>query len=179
MKRLAIAISVLGLVGAAGALVPAGAAGSSLTVPAKGPAKTSTSWSGTVPLGLDPTAQSCSQGSKLSVEKHTFTVAVPKGAYNIVNASLALTVESNPFLNGDFIELLDPSGQNVGADQQKAQMEVDVPNPEPGTWTAEVCQFLPDDHTDGHPYTAQVTITTTCKGHSPCPAPVKKAKKKR
>lgn len=179
MKKLALALSVTALVGAAACLVPAdAAAGTSITVPAKGPTQVATTWTGTVPLGVDPEGLSCTQGSLLTPEKHTFTVSVAKGAYGVVNAVMSVTVASQPFLNGDFMELLDPSGHSVGTDQQKPQMEVDVANPVAGKWTAVVCQFLPDDASNGHAYDGQVTITTKCKGKSPCPAPPKKKAKR-
>lgn len=98
-------------------------------------------------------------------EQHKFTVVVPKGAYSKVDATMSLIVDSKPFLNGDFIELLSPTGQSVGTDQQKPEMQVNVADPAPGTWTAVVCQFLPDDRSGGHAYNGSVVIATKKHKH--------------
>ena len=76
----------------------------------------------------------------------------------------------------DFIELLDPSGNSVGTDGQHAEDEVDVFNPQPGTWTLLTCMFLPDS-AGPHNYTGAVTIKTKCRAASPCPTPPKRKKK--
>jgi hypothetical protein len=146
---------------AAEASVASASGASAVTVPKKANAKVTTSWTGTVPLGSDPTATACSAGSVLPPETHKIAVKVAPGAYKVVDANLALVVDSSPTLNGDFIELIDPSGQSVGTDQQKPEMTVNVPNPVPGTWTAVVCQFLPDDRSGEHPYQGRVEVTTT------------------
>jgi hypothetical protein len=138
----------------------AAAAGNTLTVPTKAKAHAAIQWTGSVPVGADPTADTCSGGSVLPPEEHKFTVKVPAGAYKKVDATMSLIVDSSPFLNGDFIELLSPSGQSVGSDQQKPEMQVNVADPAPGTWTAVVCQFLPDDHSAGHAYQGTVVVTT-------------------
>jgi hypothetical protein len=78
----------------------------------------------------------------------------------VVDANMALIVDSKPFLNGDFIELISPTGQSVGTDQQKLEMYINVPDPTPCTWTAVVCQFLPDDTSAGHAYQGRVEVTT-------------------
>lgn len=160
MRKLLIGLTVAAFAAGAMEATVASAAGNTITVPKTAPASTAISWTGTVPVGADPTAVNCTGGSLATPEKHKFKVAVPKNVYKTVDAMMALIVDSKPSLNGDFIELISPTGQSVGTDQQKPEMEVNVPDPAPGTWTAVVCQFLPDDTSAGHTYQGTVTITT-------------------
>lgn len=165
MRRLLVGLAALTLAAAVTEATVASAAGSSITVPNKAPAQKAIAWTGTVPVGMDPTGDTCSAGSVLPPEQHKFTVVVPKGAYSKVDATMSLIVDSKPFLNGDFIELLSPTGQSVGTDQQKPEMQVNVADPAPGTWTAVVCQFLPDDRSGGHAYNGSVVIATKKHKH--------------
>src|SRR5205085_1602919 len=120
----------------------------------------------------------CSKGAvQEGTDTHKINVTVAPGAYKTVKAKMSLIVDSSPSpLNGDFIELVDPTGTSAGIDQQKKEMEVDVTNPMPGTWTAYVCEFLPDQ-VPSHDHQAQIVIKTKCIAASPCPA-VKPKKKK-
>lgn len=157
--------------------VPASAAGTSITVPAAGPKSVSVSWTGSVPAtNLSTTFSDC-QGDALKMyDAHKIHVTVPPTAYKVVKAKMSLIVDSSPTLSADFIELVDPSGNSAGTDQQKKEMEVDVTNPAPGDWTALVCSAFTDS-VPSHPYQAQIVITTKCKGASPCPAVKPKGKK--
>lgn len=168
MKRPVIGMATLALAAAVGLAHSASAAGDSIAVPKAGPKTVSTKWTGTYTAGLNWTSLDCNGVPDNLRTSHQFKVSVPSGAYSLVKAKMVVTVESDPTLNGDFMELLDPSGNSWGIDMQKSMMEVDVTNPKPGTWTVLTCEFLPDSVGD-HPYTGTVTIKTTCKAASPCP----------
>jgi hypothetical protein len=171
MKTLLVAGTVL-LLGATTAVASSPDA-SSITVPKAGPKTLSTAWAGTVSaVSLSTTFSDCS-GNLAGADKHVIHVSVAPGAYGVVKAKLALTVDSAPLVTGDFIELKDPSGQSMGVDQQHPEMYVEVSNPVPGDWTALVCSAFPDS-APSHDYKATVTITTKCKAVSPCPTPPKK-----
>lgn len=161
MHKLIVGLVAVTLTAGIAEATLAAAAGNTVTVPTKAPARAAIQWNGTVPVGADPTGDtSCTNGSILPPEQHKFTVKVPAGAYKKVDATMSLFVDSSPFLNGDFIELISPTGQSAGSDQQKKEMQVNVADPAPGTWTAVVCQFLPDDHSAGHAYQGTVVVAT-------------------
>jgi hypothetical protein len=170
-------------VGTAAVLVlPAAAAGdTAISVPAAGPMTVRTTFSGTVPLGGNVTLwadnpSSCKGDISQFVESHPIKVSVPTGAYDVVKANMSVTVDSSPTLAGDFIELLDPSGSSVGTDGQHPEDEIDVVNPQAGTWTLLTCMFIPDS-AGPHDYSGTVTIKTKCKAASPCLAAPRKKKK--
>ena len=177
MSRNVLALGMSALaVGALVAATTAQAAANSVTVPKAGPKTVTTSWSGTVPMGVSTTFSDCKGNADWTYDSHPFQVTVQSGAYKVVKAKLAYVVSSSPLLNGDFIQLIDPAGNSVGVDQQKKTMEVDVDNPSPGTWTALVCSFIPDS-ASSHAYETTVTITTTCLGKAThCPAAPKRRK---
>ncbi|MDP9183103.1 MAG: hypothetical protein M3P04_10060 [Actinomycetota bacterium] len=179
MKRLTVTLVAAGLLLGANGADASNPGSSSVTVPKSGPVKTKpVTWSGKVPNGstiLDPGfGLTCNgQPSSQLYDSHSVKVTVPAGAYKIVKATMSIAVQSSPLLNGDFIEVLDPSGASVGMDGQKGEMVVDVFNPVPGVYKVLVCTFIPDAVPD-HDYTANVTIKTKCKAASPCPAPPKR-----
>ena len=188
MKRLSLSVGTLAIVAGVLGAQPSGASTpdtSNVAVPNAGPKTVSATWTGTLApgisafLGTDLSSGQCSKGALTEgTDTHKINITVPAGAYNTVKAKLAFIVDSSPSpLNGDFIELVDPTGASVGADQQKKEMEVDVTNPMPGTWTALVCEFLPDQ-VPSHDYQAQIVIKTKCKNGAPvCPATKPKKKK--
>jgi hypothetical protein len=179
MKHLTVALAAAGLLLGAGGADASSPGSSSVTVPKSGPVKTRpVTWSGTVPNGstiLDPSFGLTCNGQPAAqlYDAHSVKVTVPAGAYKVVKATMTIAVDSSPTLNGDFMEVLDPSGASVGMDGQKSEMAVDVFNPVPGEYKVLVCTFIPDALPD-HAYTANVTIKTKCKAVSPCPTPPKK-----
>ena len=170
MRHLLIATTGVALLVVATTASASSADTSALTVPAAGPKSVSASWTGQVPVGLSTTFTDCN--GNVATASHKIHVTVPRGAYNVVKAKLSFVVDSAPPLNGDLIELRDPSGATVGTDQQKSEMVVEVSNPVAGDYTALVCALLPDG--PAHDYTASVTISTKCKAVSPCPSPKRK-----
>jgi hypothetical protein len=146
---------------------------STVTVPAAGPKQVSTTWGGSVPLGLTTTFSDCSGNAASTYDSHKIHVNVAKGAYNVVKARLEYVVDIHDTLQYafDFIELKDPSGGTVGIAQQTQEMSIEILNPVPGDYTALVCSFMP---TMPATYTASATVVTKCKGVSPCPTPPKK-----
>jgi hypothetical protein len=167
MPRRAVTLAALALCSSVVLAQGAGAAGTSVTVP-KAANKTATMhWSGTYTTGTNlgtffTAVPDCKDATGQMVTSHAFNVAVPRGAYNLVKAKMFVDVESSPFLNGDFMEVLDPAGNSQGVDYQKEQMEVEVINPKAGKWTVLTCEFVPDTPGD-HPYTGTVTIKTSKK----------------
>ena len=176
MKHISVALAAVGLATTVISLQTAGASSpgtSALTVPKAGPKTVAASWTGTVSAAQLSTTFSDCEGNLGTVDAHTIHVTVAPGAYSVVKAKLTLTVDSSPTLSADFIELKDPSGAVAGTDQQHPEMSVEVSNPIPGNWTALVCSAFTDS-APSHDYTAEATVTTKCKGVSPCPAPLKK-----
>jgi hypothetical protein len=172
MKTLIVAGAAL-LLGATSAVASSPDA-SSITVPKAGPKTITTAWKGTLSPGMNaPTFTGCKGNALPGADAHKINIAEAPGAYNVVKATMTVAVDSGPSLNGDFIELVDPSGDSAGTDQQHPEMTVQVMNPQPGTWTLLVCEFVPDS-LPTHDYSASLTIKTTCKGVSPCPTPPKK-----
>ena len=179
MKHAIVALAVTGLALGASGAEASNPGSSSLAVPKNGPVKTKpVTWSGKVPLGstmLDPGLGLTCAGQPASqmYDSHDVRVTVPSGAYKVVRATMVIAVQSSPTLNGDFVEVLDPSGTSVGMDGQKGEMVVEVPSPVAGTYKVLVCTFIPDSVPD-HDYSASVMIKTKCRAASPCPAPKKK-----
>ena len=179
MKHVTVALAVAALAFSASGAEASDPGSSSVVVPKTGPVKTKpVTWAGTVPLGstmLDPSlGLTCAgQPAAQMYDSHDVKVTVPAGAYNVVKATMVVAVDSSPTLNGDFIEVIDPSGASVGLDGQKGEMVVEVPSPVSGTYKVLVCTFIPDAVPD-HDYAASVMIKTKCRAASPCPAPKKK-----
>lgn len=156
--------------------------GSSISVPNAGPKQTSISWSGSVPMGegfstTNSKPYDCTRNAIGSTE-HDFRVSVAPNAYRTVRATLRYVVNLKPTVYAfDSATLVDPSGNVVTSTSgSNDQQELDAPQPAAGTWKAYVCEVYPFDP-GGHPFSATVTIATTCLHASPCVATT--AKKKR
>jgi len=179
MKHATVALAIAALAFSTSGAEASSPGSSKVAVPKAGPVKTKpVTWTGTVPVGaaiLDPVGLTCSaQPAAQMYDSHDVKVTVPAGAYSVVKATMVITVQSSMgLLNGDFMEVLDPSGASYGMDRQKGEMVVEVPSPVSGTYKVLVCTFVPDDEPD-HAYTGSVMIKTKCRAASPCPATPKK-----
>jgi hypothetical protein len=137
---------------------------SSLTVPSS-PGQTVTStWTGMIPPGVNPTS-SCAGIPDPLVDKHEVTVNVPAGAYITVDAAFKFTIEWADALDDEILTVLDPQDEEVDSSDGGTNVEtVNANNLPAGTYKSLACAFASGNLVT---YTGKLEITTTARSSEP------------
>ncbi|HEU5034904.1 MAG TPA: sialidase family protein [Mycobacteriales bacterium] len=147
--------------------VPADAAsGSSIAIPTSADQTARIGWTGTIPPGSNANNDCTGQDV---VDKHPFTLQVPAGVYDRLNATMTVTISWKPAAVEDvadeILTLLGPDGKTISSsDGGNPQEQITLLNPAAGTYTAVACGFVNVQPQD---YRGAVTITTARQLHYP------------
>ncbi len=164
MRRILVSVAALAMVPAV--LVPAVAsepAASDVTVPTSGGERVEVSWTGIVAPGADD--DSDCNGSP-TADPHEVTVAVPDGAYDLVRASMRVTITPtgpNAPATDVIATIVQPDGTAISNDSGfvGAAETVAVGNPDAGTWTVLACAFAA---ATPQPYEGVLVLETEAAG---------------
>jgi hypothetical protein len=139
---------------------------STLTVPSSGGATVTATWTGTAPIGANPSSKCLIAGTPTS-DDHALTVVVPAGTYDTVKATFTFKITWSPasgnVSNNDLIlTVLDPSGLEVQSSDGGTPSEaITATNLAAGTYKVVVCGFV---NTTAQPFSGSVTVTTASLG---------------
>ncbi len=153
---LAASLTALGLPFAA-SLPSAGAstpASSTVTAPGTVGKTATSTWTGTIPPGANPTSSCTVPGTD---DQHALTLKVPSApAGSQVDLTISITWEDGP--NDEVLTVLGPDGAEVASsDGGAAQEQVSVTAAKPGTYTAVACGYTA---VAPQPYTGKATALT-------------------
>ena len=91
-RRLAILVAAVATVATVVAVAPGSTPPTgSVTVPTTAGQTVTDDWSGTIPIGTNPTSD-CSGLPSSAVDEHDITVNVPSGAYDSIDATFAFSI---------------------------------------------------------------------------------------
>lgn len=147
-KALAAAVVALPLALAGGTGTASTPPTSSVTVPTTAGQTVTTTWTGTVPPGVDPTSD-CTTGLSVS-DEHDVTVNVPAGVYDALKATFTFNITwtpNPPFDPGGggsdlILTVVGPDGNVVGSSDGGSATETVVAENLPGgTYTVLACGF--------------------------------------
>ncbi|MDQ6875894.1 MAG: glycoside hydrolase [Actinomycetota bacterium] len=155
------------ILAAVAAVVPASVAlaatpaSSSVTVPTTVGQTVTRTWTGTIPVGANPTSD-CNGGTSTS-DVETITVNVPPGAYQNVSASFTFSITWSPVgsstTNDEILTVVGPNGAEVGSsDTSNTTETVTASDIQPGQYQVEACGFV---NTAPQPYQGSLVIKTT------------------
>ena len=119
-RRLAVLAAVAATVATVAAVAPGSTPPSaSVTVPTTAGQTVTDNWSGTIPIGSNPTSD-CSGLPSSAVDEHDITVNVPSGAYDSIDATFAFSITWTPGTPtedtaDEIITVIGPDGDEVGS----------------------------------------------------------------
>jgi hypothetical protein len=152
------------LVGALSLLVAASApastpSASSVTVPTAAGQTVTDTWTGTIPLGANPTS-SCA-GLEPASDQHVVTINVPTGVYDTIDAAFKFTITWADAGQDEILTVLDPDGEEVGSSDGGSNVEtVTANNLRSGQYKVLACPFLA---TVPVTYDGKLEVTTTAR----------------
>jgi hypothetical protein len=152
------------LVGALSLLVAASApastpSASSVTVPTAAGQTVTDTWTGTIPLGANPTS-SCA-GLEPASDQHVVTINVPTGVYDTIDAAFKFTITWADAGQDEILTVLDPDGEEIGSSDGGSNVEtVTANNLRSGQYKVLACAFLA---TVPVSYDGKLEITTTAR----------------
>ncbi|MGH7540470.1 MAG: hypothetical protein ACRELC_05685, partial [Gemmatimonadota bacterium] len=121
---------------AAGAGVASTPPASTVTVPTAAGQTVSSTWTGTILAGANPTS-ACAPVSSSLVDEHAVTVNVASGTYESVDASFRFTIEWEDAANDEILTVVDPEGEVVDSSDGGSNVEtVNANNLPAGTYKA-------------------------------------------
>ena len=159
--------SPLLVVAAVAAVIPASVAlaatpsSSMVTVPTTVGQTVTQAWTGTIPVGANPTSD-CHGGTS-TPDIETITVNVPSGAYQNVSASFTFSINWKPVgsstTNDEILTVVGPNGAEVGSsDTSNTTETVTASDIQPGQYKVEACGFA---NTTPQPYRGSLVVNTT------------------
>jgi hypothetical protein len=153
-------VLLLVLTGSTGASTPPSA---SVTVPSSVGQTASDSWTGTIPVGSNPTSD-CSGLPSTQVDEHDIQITVPSGLYSTLNAQFKFSITWTPGTPtedtaDEILTVIGPDGNEIGSSDGGSTTEtVTALNLGSGTYKVLACGFvnaLPQS------YSGTLDVTTT------------------
>src|SRR5207244_11886483 len=135
-----------------------------VTVPTTAGQTVPDDWSGTIPIGTNPTSD-CSGLPSTAVDEHDITVNVPSGAYDSIDATFAFSITWVPpgaeDVADEILTVIGPDGDEVGSSDGSSTTEKVVGlNLPPGTYQVLACGFI---NAAPQPYTGKLEVTTSAR----------------
>jgi hypothetical protein len=127
-----------------------------ITVPTTPGQTVVASWQGTVLPGANPSSD-CSGATAVGADRHSVTLTVPPGAYDLVSVLAEATV-SYDGPNDLIVTVIKPDGTSVSSDQGFIDTDetATLSNPPAGTYQIVACMFV---GATPQPYTGSLTLT--------------------
>ncbi|TML44251.1 MAG: hypothetical protein E6G19_09635 [Actinobacteria bacterium] len=154
------AVVLLVMTGSTGASTPASG---SVTVPSATGQSASDSWTGTIPVGTNPTSD-CSGLPSTQVDEHDIQIAVPSGTYSTLNAQFSFSITWTPQTPtedtaDEILTVIGPDGNEVGSSDGGSTTEtVSAMNLGGGTYRVLACGFI---NALLQNYSGQLVVTTS------------------
>src|SRR5437763_10897427 len=154
------AVVLLVMTGSTGASTPASG---SVTVPSATGQSASDSWTGTIPVGTNPTSD-CSGLPSTQVDEHDIQIAVPSGTYSTLNAQFSFSITWTPQTPtedtaDEILTVIGPDGNEVGSSDGGSTTEtVAALNLAGGTYRVLACGFA---NALLQPYSGKLVVTTS------------------
>lgn len=137
---------------------------SSVTVPSTGGQTVTSTWTGTIQPGVNPTS-SCAPPSSSLVDEHAVTINVPAGTYDAVDAAFKFTITWTDATHDEILTVLDPQGEEIDSSDGGSNIETVNANSLPqGTYKALACAFAAAVPVE---YTGNLEVTTTTRASEP------------
>ena len=148
----------------AGSSVASTPPASSVAVPSSAGQTVSSTWTGTIQPGVNPTS-SCAPPSSSLVDEHAVTINVPAGTYDTVDAAFKFTITWADATHDEILTVLDPQGEEIESSDGGSNVETVNANSLPqGTYKALACAFAAAAPVD---YEGKLEITTTARASEP------------
>jgi len=137
-------------------------ASQSLTVPTATGQTASATWTGTIPIGANPTSD-CNGAPAAITDIETVHISVDPATYNTVSALFTFSIKWTPVgtatTNDEILTVVGPNGNEVGSSDTSATTEtVTATNLPAGDYKVEACGFA---NTAPQPYNGSVVVNTT------------------
>src|SRR5438876_2454127 len=164
-RRLAILVAAVATVATVVAVAPGSTPPTgSVTVPTTAGQTVTDDWSGTIPIGSNPTSD-CSGLPSSAVDEHDITVNVPSGAYDSIDATFAFSITWVPpgaeEVADEILTVIGPDGDEVGSSDGSSTTEKVVGiNLPPGNYRVLACGFI---NAAPQAYTGKLEVTTSAR----------------
>ena len=140
----------------------------SLVVPTAAGGSASDGWSGTIPVGSNPTSD-CSGFEAIS-DSHVVTITAPPGGYQTVDAQFRFSITWTPSspdssTSDEILTVIGPDGTEVGSSDGGSTTETVLANNLPtGDYTVLACGFV---NIEPQSYSGSASVTTTAHASEP------------
>ena len=164
-RRLAVLVVAVATIATVAAVAPGSTPpSSSVTVPTSAGQTVTDNWTGTIPIGTNPTSD-CVGLPSSAVDEHDITVNVPSGAYDSIDATFAFSITWAPpgaeDVADEILTVIGPDGDEVGSSDGSSTTEKVVGlNLSPGIYHVLACGFV---NAAPQAYSGKLEVTTSAR----------------
>ena len=170
LVRLALFVSMVGFIAVGMASASAPPSGNLVVPTTAGASGTPDTWSGTIPIGSNPTSACTGVANAPTEDSHTVNISVAPGTYNTVVATFTFSITWTPVTpaedtNDEILTVFAPDGSVVGSSDGSSTTEkVVATNLASGAYRVVACGFI---NAAPQPYTGKAEVTTAAIAAEP------------